>query len=31
MVGVCSCVQEKEAIPQELHQACTDFRSQSIF
>lgn len=31
MVGVCSCVQEKEAIPQKLHQACTDFRSQSIF
>lgn len=31
MVGVCSCVQEKEAIPQKLHQACTDFRSESIF
>lgn len=31
MVGVCSCVQEKEAIPQKLYQACTDFRSQSIF
>lgn len=31
MLGVCSCVQEKEAIPQKLHQVCTDFRSESIF
>lgn len=31
MVGVCSCVQEKEAIPQKQHQVCTDFQSESIF
>lgn len=31
MLGICSCVQEKEAIPQKLHQVCTDFRSESIF